>query len=181
MKKFKPAYGMAVIFSFIQIYYYFAIAMIPAVIIMSIKAGEKVWNNLFNLLMITIIMIILFCIIPIIINLISKIFSKEHVKIEDDVLYYKGDKINLREVKKLSWYLGEMSRSSVSACALCIIMNDGDFLTINRPSIILIHYLKRKCVNAKLSVQNILKKALIYPGLCFILGIIFGIILLIVK
>ena len=82
---------------------------------------------------------------------------------------YLNTSLDLDRIKYITLYLPEMiSRNNLSPQELSLYINDKEHIVIKRPSILLIAYMKKRCLNAKFEI-NLSKSRLITDlivGLC---------------
>lgn len=68
---------------------------------------------------------------------------------------YKIQKLELGNIKYITLYLPEISRTSSSPQQLSVYADDNNHIVINRPSLVLISLLKNKCDKAKFEINGL--------------------------
>ena len=177
-RSYKPTYGMASIIFFAQLYFYLAIGLIPVGICLSLKRNEDIKLILLDCILLPLIMFVLFSIIPLIINVVSKYFTKKKVILTDESIEYNGKSMSFTKISKISFSLGQISRySSGNPCYLYIIAKNNDYLSIERPSFLMLLRLRKLLKDARFEIEDLKKKIFIYPLITLIASIIFSIFL----
>ena len=112
-----------------------------------------------------------------IINLISKIFTKPKVSIDETTIYYASDVIDFNDIREISYDCGEIGKHSSTPHSVIIMGKKNGYMHIERPSIMFLFKLIFKCGN-KFKINHIKRLIFIWPSLAFLGGIIVYFIIL---
>ena len=107
-----------------------------------------------SFLLVMAILIPLSMLIPLLITFIINRFQKALIIVNDETIRCYGQVIHLDRVQYLTLYLPEMGKWNHSSQQLSLYVDDDEHMLIKRPPISLIIYLKRKCKNAKFSIEQ---------------------------
>lgn len=131
------------------------LSLIPAIFIIYIFFMIDKINEIFSTLLGILYLILIINVILVMISLISQIFitTKFYVN-EENLVVKRGDsieEINYDEIANMTYDLGDLTKFHTRSSQL--VLFDKDFkqvLSINNPSIIMVHMLKKRCKNAKI-------------------------------
>lgn len=153
------------------------ISLIPMIFMIYLFFMMDKIDEIFSTLLIVPYFILFTNVILIIISLIAQIFIKEKYYINDDCLVVKTKtkikKINYSEIESITYDYGDLTKFNTKPSQLVLFDKDyRQLLSINNPSIIMAHMIKRKCKHTKTSYYH--NKRFLY-----LLLLINGIVLLI--
>lgn len=153
------------------------ISLIPAIFIIYGFFLTDKFDEIFSTLLIVPYFILIINIVLIIISLISQIFIKTKYYINKETLVVKNNSVSVREIKyneitSITYDFGYLIRLDPRPSQLVLFDKDfKELLSINNPSIIMVHLLKKRCKNAKISYYN-------HKRFLYLLALINGIVLL---
>lgn len=136
------------------------ISLIPTIFMIYIFFMIDRIGEIFSTLLIVPYFILIFNVVLIIISLIAKIFLKTKYYVEEDCLVVKiknhqVNKINYDEIIGITYDFGMLKRRKVESSQLVLFGKEyKQLLSINNPSIIMVHMIKKKCKNLKVSYYN---------------------------
>lgn len=153
------------------------LSLIPSILIIYIFFMLDRIKEIFTTLLIVPYLIVIINAVLIIISLISQVFMKTKYYVNKESLLIKN-KDKIKEIKydtitSIAYDFGDLTKFNTKPSQIVLFDKDfNELLSINNPSIIMVHMIKKKCKNAKTSYYHN-KKFL------FLFAIINGIVLLI--
>ena len=178
-KSYKPTYAMTHVTDSIFASYYIAVAIIPLTIFASFNLeGIELLNLLIMDLILPLIMFVLLAIIPILVNLISKIFTIPLTSLNEEELVFRGIPIKIKDIIAMNLDLGFVGRyGSSSPASLTLLSAKIGYITIERPSFMMLVRLRKISKNVKIKIEKIEKKLLLYPLIIFVCSLLFFLLL----
>ncbi|MBR3715417.1 MAG: hypothetical protein IKM18_05870 [Clostridia bacterium] len=176
MKEYKSAYCISFLCCYIELFLIcFPCALLGDFILFFLNKAV-LGKVFFSFIAVSLLLIVCILIFTALINLIINFFKKSSVFVNEKFVTYLNISLDLDKIKYITLYLPEMiSRNNISPQELSLYINDKEHIVIKRPSILLIAYLKKRCLNAKFEI-NLSKSRLITDlivGLC--VAIIFSV------
>ena len=153
------------------------ISLIPMIFIIYLFFMMNKVDEIFSTLLIVPYFILIINVILIIISFIAQIFIKTKYYVNAECLVIKtrtqNKEINYDEIKCITYDYGDLTKFNTKSSQLVLFDKDYKLLlSINNPSIIMVHLIRRKCKHAKVSYYH--NKRFLY-----LLLLINGIVLLI--
>ena len=174
MKKYKQSYLTGDIFLALRLATLCAIAFIPLAYLIQ-KEGLD-----YPLLLIPAIAIGIvaeFTVFGLMIDLITAPFKGITVCLDEERIIVDSDTQNLTygEITSISLNLGNVSKHSNHPPYVTLMSGEEKSLTIERPSLLFLHTVRKRCKNAQFTVENFKKEVLYYLGIGLICAFIIGI------
>ena len=178
-KSYKPTYAMTYITDSIFASYYIAVAIIPLTIFGAvILEGFELLNLLLMNLILPLILFVVLAIIPILVNLISKIFTIPLTSLNEEELVFRGIPIKIKDIIAMNLDLGFVGRyGSSRPASLTLLSAKIGYITIERPSFMMLLRLRKISKNVKIKIEKIEKKLLLYPLIIFVCSLLFFLLL----
>ena len=153
------------------------ISLIPMIFMIYLFFMMDKMDEIFSTLLIVPYFILIINVILILISLIAQIFIKTKYYVNAECLVIKtktqNREINYDEIKGITYDYGDLTKFNPQPSQLVLFDKDyKQLLSINNPSIIMVHLIRRKCKHAKVSYYH--NKRFLY-----LLLLINGIVLLI--
>ena len=153
------------------------ISLIPMIFMIYLFFMMDKIDEIFSTLLIVPYFILIINVILIIISFIAQIFIKTKYYVNAECLVIKtktqNKEINYDEIKGITYDYGDLTKFNTKPSQLVLFDKDNkQLLSINNPSIIMVHLIRRKCKHAKVSYYH--NKRFLY-----LLLLINGIVLLI--
>ena len=153
------------------------ISLIPMIFMIYLFFMMDKIDEIFSTLLIVPYFILIINVILIIISFIAQIFIKTKYYVNAECLVIKtktqNKKINYDEIKGITYNYADLTKFNTKPSQLMLFDKDyKQLLSINNPSIIMVHLIRRKCKHAKVSYYH--NKRFLY-----LLLLINGIVLLI--
>lgn len=159
----------------------YLISLIPMIFMIHLfftidKIGETFFTLLIVLCLILIINVIL-----IIISFITQIFIKTKYYVNDECLVIKTkteiEEISYKEIVAITYDYGELTKFNTKPSQLVLFDKDyKQLLSVNNPSIIMVHLIRKKCKHAKVSYyhnKRFLYLLLLINGIFLLISILF--------
>lgn len=155
MKKYKKNITIKVACVFTE----FMISMALMILIMFLFLEPKRLTEYYKAVLLLIVMILGFNLFLFLISLIGRIFIKTTYIIDNDILIVQNKDnnkvVDLREVKAITYDLGEISRYGNHPTLLVLFDNDYNYLiSIENPPLSMVLCIKKKCNYASISYYN---------------------------
>lgn len=153
------------------------ISLIPMIFMIYLFFMMDKIDEIFSTLLIVPYFILIINVILIIISFIAQIFIKTKYYVNAECLVIKtktqNKEINYDEIKGITYDYGDLTKFNTKSSQLVLFDKDyKQLLSINNPSIIMVHLIRRKCKHVKVSYYH--NKRFLY-----LLLLINGIVLLI--
>ena len=114
-----------------------------------------------------------------IINIVTWPISKKDIKIKNNTIIYNNKTLDISEINKIYFEIGEISRTSIHPCCLYLYKNNQIELSISHISFIPLIIILLKCKNVP---KRLIPKSLIYLGvIMYSVSIIISIVCSIVN
>ena len=135
------------------------ISLIPMIFMIYLFFMIDKIDEIFSTLLIVPYFILIINVILIIISFIAQIFIKTKYYVNAECLVIKtktqNKKINYDEIKDITYDYGELTKFNNQPSQLVLFDKDyKQLLSINNPSIIMVHLIRRKCKHAKVCYYN---------------------------
>ncbi len=143
--------------------------------IMDVEDSPNPISMLGIILVVLLVLDIFFCIV----NIVTWPFSKKDIILKNNSIIYNNKAINILEIDKIYFELGEMSRTSIHPCCLLLYKNNQLELSITHISFIALIIILLKC--RKVSKRLAPKSLLIIGGITYSIAIIISLVCLIIK
>ncbi len=135
------------------------ISIIPMIFLIYLFFMMDKIDEIFLTLLIVPYFILLINVILIIISFIAQIFIKTKYYVNAECLVIKtkiqNKKINYDEIKGITYDYGDLTKFNIKPSQLVLFDKDyKQLLSINNPSIIMVHLIRRKCKYAKVSYYH---------------------------
>ena len=135
------------------------ISLIPTILIIYIFFMTDKINEIFSTLLIIPYLILIINAFFIIISLIAQLFIKTKYYVDKEELVIrtktKVKKINYNEIANMTYDFGNLIKFNTMPSQLILFGKDfKQLLSINNPSIIMVHLLKKKCKKIKMSYYH---------------------------
>ncbi len=178
-KSYKPTYAMTYISDSIFASYYITVALIPFTLCsLFYLDGLGVLNLILMVLILPLIMFFLLAIIPILVNFISKIYTIPLTSLNEEELVFRGRPIKIKDIIAMNLDLGFVGRYGFSIPAsLTLLSAKIGYITIERPSFMMLLRLRKISKNVKIKIEKIEKKLIVYPLIIFVCSLLFFLLL----
>lgn len=174
MKSYKPTYGISMLCLIIDI----MICSIPVIIPLAIVISN---NSSHDSLKVTLLLICCWLIagavhslLIVLLNLLFKAVTKKKTMLSEDRVIYEEKELVLKDIKYVTLYLPKGSRTSATSQMLSLWVDDKNHIVIERPSLVLIAELRRRCRNASFEIDNLKFKI----KMDILLGVIIAVVLI---
>ncbi len=135
------------------------LSLIPTILILCIFLLPNEFNEIISTLLIVPYFILIINFVLLIITLISRLFIKTTYYLKDDSLEVVSPKkqyeIHYHEIYAITYDLGDLTKFRNHSSQLVLFDKEfKELLSVNNPPIVMVHLLKRKCQNAKVSYYH---------------------------
>ena len=179
MKKYKLVYGIPFALLMLEMSMVIAIAFLPSAIYISVIGNYNLFQVL-GILFLGFIGLNLICIIiGVVINIFSKPFTEHKIEVYDSCFVYNKKVINYHEIKRLNYFNGTSTRSHSEPHSITILYGEYQYLQIQRPPLIFIYRLKKKCNNVLFTIDELNNIIFKQPLIGLVIGIIIMIIMIV--
>lgn len=157
------------------------ISLIPMIFMIYLFFMMDKIDEIFSTLLIVPYFILIINVILIIISFIVQIFIKTKYYVNAECLVIKtktqNKEINYDEIKGITYDYGNLTKFNIKPSQLVLFDKDyKQLLSINNPSIIMVHLIRRKCKNARVTFYN--NKRFLYFLIFINIGALFAFILI---
>ena len=163
-KHYKPTYGFTFFLAYSYLFFLFFVVMLPTFVFLT----DEYWVGI---ILYFLMFVAFFFILFLVINLISKLFTKPKVTIDDQTIYYKTDIVRFSDISRISFDCGELSKYSSKPHSVTIICGHKNYVHIERAPLMLIYILKSKCGEV-FKINNLKRLIFLWPSLAFVFGFI---------
>lgn len=165
--KYKHSYIPTIIVSFV---FYFSTIICSFIFADLInKKVSQVEKGIF----VFIVLVSIIIVIAFIIDVIIRMFSKEHLFMDDDVVEYKKDKCLLANIKFIEYYIGSIGRTSHTDANITMYFENNKIIRFTNPSFKLIFKLKKIVSKEGFRITGI-KSIVLHNLITFIIIFILG-------
>lgn len=135
------------------------ISLIPIIFMIYLFFMIDKIGEIFSTLLIVPYFILIINVILIIISFISQIFIKTKYYVNDECLAIKTKtrikEINYNEILGITYDFGDLTRFNTKPSQLVLFDKDNkQLLSVNNPSIIMVHLIRKKCRHVKISYYH---------------------------
>lgn len=135
------------------------ISLIPTIFMIYVFFMMDIIGEIFYTLLIIPYLILIFNVVLIIISLFAQIFIKTKYYVKKEYLIIKTKnsvkKIKYSEIAGITYDFGDLTKFNTKPSHLALFDKEYKLLlSINNPSIILVHMIKKKCKNIKVSYYH---------------------------
>ena len=150
MKQYKPTYGISMLYLWVQVFSSWCTMLLVAA---CLAPDEQLPFVSYAIPRIPLCIV---AIIPFIIllNFVIGLFSNTTVQLESHSISYQGKTIQLDNIRYITLYLPELSKTYSRTQLLTLYADDKSYMEIKRPSILLIAALKKRCVFASFDIDD---------------------------
>ncbi len=181
MKSYKKTFGINFLITFSSVFLSLPIGFLPMLIIFELNGNIKYTFLVFfiQLYLMICLIIVLFTLLFIFFNLIIKLFLKPSITLENEIVKYKIQKnnikeINLNDIEYLTFYSGVASKSSSSPHELVFHEENGNTFQIKNIPLKLVIDMKKRGFKIKFQKEITFK-------FIFIIYLILNVIVLIAS
>ena len=165
--KYKHSYIPTIIISFV--FYFFTIICSFIFVDLINKKVSQVEKGIF----VFIVLVSIIIVIAFIIDVIIRMFSKEYLFMDDDIVEYKKDKCLIANIKFIEYYIGSIGRMSHNDANITMYFENNKIIRFTNPSFKLIFKLKKIVSKEGFRITGI-KSIVLLNLITFIIILILG-------
>ncbi len=135
------------------------ISLIPMIFMIYIFFMRDKTDEMFSTLLIVPYFILIINVVLFVISLIARIFTKTTYFVNKNSVVVnsksKVEEINYDEISEITYDFGDLTKFNTKPSQLILFNKDfKQLLSVNNPSIIMVHMIKRRCKNIKVSYYH---------------------------
>ena len=153
-KEYKPTYCASLLYFWAMMFVVSFPFLLLVAVVVQIEGQDTFGQVFFGSMAAMALTGVAFVLFVQLISFLIGLFTRKTVLLSDEAVTYGGKTIALRDIRSVTLYLPELSRTSSKPQTLMIWADNKNYMDIKRPSIVLVAALKKRCVFASFDVDD---------------------------